>query len=213
LEDAKPIIVLGGGGHAKVVICILKKLGDYRVVGYTDSQSKGTICGAGYLGDDKAAESLMKKWPGLVAVLGVGQIGSGARRQNLWTRMSALHLKFPAVVSPNAVVNEGVTVGEATVVMDGAVINCQATLGKGVIANTNCTIEHDAMISDWVHVAPGATLSGGVVIGPYSMMGAGATVIEGISIAEGCVIGAGAVVTKDLREPGVYVGCPARRVK
>ena len=79
--------------------------------------------------------------------------------------------------------------------------------------NTNSIIEHDVVLEDWVHVAPGATISGGVTIGRFSMIGAGATVIEGIKIAAGCIIGAGATVVRDLAEPGVYVGGPARRIK
>ena len=64
-----------------------------------------------------------------------------------------------------------------------------------------------------VHVAPGATISGGVTIGHFSMIGVGATIIEGKKIAASCLVGAGATVVRDLTEPGVYVGSPARRIK
>jgi UDP-perosamine 4-acetyltransferase len=64
-----------------------------------------------------------------------------------------------------------------------------------------------------VHIAPGATVCGGCRVGQFSMIGAGATIIQGISIAAGCLIGAGAVVVTDINAPGVYLGCPARRIK
>ena len=35
-EAWKSIVVIGGGGHAKVVISILRKLKRYRILGYTD---------------------------------------------------------------------------------------------------------------------------------------------------------------------------------
>lgn len=78
--------------------------------------------------------------------------------------------------------------------------------------NTNSVVEHDVVLDDWVHVAPGATICGGVTVGRFSMIGAGATIIEGRQIAADCVVGAGATVIEDLTEPGVYVGCPARRI-
>jgi len=205
-----PIVVIGGGGHAKVVISILRKLRRYRMIGYTDLQDRGLA--VPYLGCD----SEIAAWAAagqLSAVIAVGQVGLGKARFRLWERLRSVALCFPAIISPVAIVNEGVSVGEGSVVMDGAVINTAATVGLGAIVNTNSTVEHDVVLADWVHVGPGATISGGAVVGRFSMIGAGATVIERISIAAGCMIGAGATVVHDLADPGVYVGTPARRVK
>jgi sugar O-acyltransferase (sialic acid O-acetyltransferase NeuD family) len=207
------IIVVGGGGHAKVVISLVRKLKTYRILGYTDLKNNGEILGAAYLGTDDKLEPWSPDREKLSAVLGIGQVGLGRKRHEFWTGLSRLALAFPLIVSPGAVVNEGVKAGEATVVMDGAVINSGASVGQGVIVNTHSTIEHDVVIGDWVHVAPGVTISGGTTVGRYSMVGAGATLIEGIKIAEDCLIGAGATVVHDLAEPGVYVGCPAQRIK
>jgi sugar O-acyltransferase (sialic acid O-acetyltransferase NeuD family) len=207
------IVIVGGGGHAKVVISILRKLNRHDMLGYTDLQDNGTLVGVPYLGSDHELAALAVGRKNLNAVLAVGQVGLGEARCKLWTRLHSLSLSFTLIVSPDAVVNEGVSGGEGAVVMDGAVINSGATIGRGAIVNTNSTIEHDVVLADWVHVAPGATISGGVTLGRFSMIGAGATVIEGIKIAAGCVVGAGATVVHDLTKPGVYVGSPARRIK
>jgi sugar O-acyltransferase (sialic acid O-acetyltransferase NeuD family) len=140
-------------------------------------------------------------------------VGLGKARQELQTRLQSLSLSFPSIVSPNAVVNEEVRIGAAVTVMDGVVINSGASIGQGAIVNTNSTVEHDVRIDDWVHIAPGVTISGGVTIGRFSMIGVGATVIEGKQIASECIVGAGATVVHDLKEPGVYVGSPARRIR
>jgi sugar O-acyltransferase (sialic acid O-acetyltransferase NeuD family) len=208
------IIVIGGGGHAKVVISILRKRGD-NVVGYTDLLNHGVILGIPYLGSDSELVALAVGARKLSAVLAVGQVGLGQARYEVRTRLQSLSpsLSFPLIVSPDAVVNEGVSGGEGAVVMDGVVVNTGAIIGRGAIVNTNSTIEHDVVLEDWVHVAPGATISGGVAVGRFSMIGAGATVIEGIKIAPGCMVGAGATVVNDLTEPGVYVGSPARRIQ
>ena len=208
-----PIVVVGGGGHAKVVISILRKLKRHRLLGYTDSRDNGALLETPYLGSDRDLASLASGPQILNVVLAVGQVGLGEARYELWKRLNSPALSFPLIVSPDAIVNEGVAGGEGAVVMDGAVINSGAAIGLGVIVNTNSTIEHDVVLADWVHVAPGATLSGGVTVGRFSMIGVGATVIEGTKIAPRTVVGAGATVVRDLTEPGVYVGCPARRIK
>lgn len=204
---------MGGGGHAKVVISILRKLGRHHILGYTDVKDNGAVEGVPYLGSDRELAALALGPKKLNAVLAVGQVGLGELRYELWTRLHSPALSFPLIASPDAIVNVGVSGGEGAVVMDGAVINSGATIGRGVIVNTNSTIEHDVVLADWVHVAPAATISGGVTVGRFSMIGAGATVIEGIKIAAGCLVGAGATVVHDLAEQGVYVGSPARRIR
>jgi sugar O-acyltransferase (sialic acid O-acetyltransferase NeuD family) len=211
-SSVQEIVVIGGGGHAKVVIAILRKIASYQIVGYTDREDRGLILGATYIGTDAdfSAHAGTKQRN---AVIAVGQVGLGDVRCGVWERVKSGFVSFPMVISPNAIVNEGVAGGECSIVMDGAVVNSGAKIGHGAIINTNSTVEHDVELSDWVHVAPGATLSGAVKVGRFSMIGAGATVIEGRTIVERCVVGAGATVVDDLREPGIYVGCPARRIK
>lgn len=209
----KPLIIVGGGGHAKVVIGTLKKLKMYQLLGYTDLKDKGTVLGVSYLGSDLELADLATKHRRLTAALGVGQIGLGRLRSELWTRLQPLSLQFSPIVSPDAIVNEDVSVDDGAVIMDGAVVNYGTTLGLGAIVSTNSTVEHDAVIGSWSHIAPGATICGDVRVGDYSMVGAGATVIEGRKIAPCCIVGAGATVIKDLTEPGVYVGNPARRIR
>lgn len=210
MED---LVIVGGGGHAKVVINIVQKLASYRILGYTDLKDNGSVLGVPFLGGDEALAQLAAGRKKLCAVLAVGQVGLGMVRYELYRRLRALGLCFPPLISPDAIVSKHATCGDGTVVMDGAVINAGASTGIGSIVNTNSTIEHDSIVSDWVHVAPGATICGGVTIGKFSMVGSGATVIEGIEIAAGCIIGAGAAVVRSVTEPGVYVGCPVRHVR
>ena len=55
-------------------------------------------------------------------------------------------------------------------------------------------------------------MTGGAQLGSLVTLGAGAVVCPGISICDGVVLGAGAVVTKDITEPGRYLGAPAKRI-
>jgi sugar O-acyltransferase (sialic acid O-acetyltransferase NeuD family) len=207
------IVVVGGGGHAKVVISILRKLDRHRILGYTDLKDNGPLLGVPYLGCDRELAELAVGPQKLSAVLALGQVGLGELRHELWMRLHSPTLSFPLIVSSGAMVNDGASCGEGAVVMDGAIINSGAVIGRGAIVNTNSTIEHDVVLAEWVHVAPGATICGGVTVGRFSMIGAGATVIEGKKIAPRCIVGAGAIVVHHLTEAGIYVGCPARRIK
>lgn len=204
------MVILGGGGHAKVVISILKKLNSYNIAGYVDPVDRGSVLGVRYLGDDGVLPRLLNEKRVTNAVLGVGHLKDTALRHALSLRLSAMGFAFPAVISPCAIVNESVSIGDGTVVMDGAVVNAGTRIGAHCILNTRSSVDHDCEIGDFVHLCPGATLSGGVRVGNDSFIGTGAAVIQRMTIGTGCFIGAGAVVVTDCQENGRYVGVPAR---
>ncbi len=205
------VVVLGGGGHAKVLVSAIQKQ-PWTIVGYVDPRDLGPVLGVPYAGTDDALPALLARYPGCAAAMGVGKVDATARRARIQAAAEALGYGFPTFVSPDAVVNAGVELGAGTAVFDGAVVNAGAVTGPICIVNTNATVEHDCRFGTNVHIASGATVSGGVEIGDHTFIGAGAVVIQGVRIVEGCLIGAGAVVTNDLTEPGTYVGAPARRI-
>lgn len=211
MKDMNELVVVGGGGHAKVLISVLKKL-DFRLVGYTDPDDNGMILEVPYLGTDAALESLIAHKKKCCAAIGLGKIDLSAKRLELAQYVRELGFDMPAIVSPAAVINEGVTLGAGTVVFDGVVINSGTTIADLCILNTNCTVEHDCAISDNVHVGPGATVSGGVTIGMNSMIGAGSTILQGLAIGRKTLLGAGSTAIRDLLGSATYVGCPARRI-
>lgn len=209
-RNTREIVVIGGGGHAKVLVSVLRKSG-YQVRGYTDQQDRGEILGVRYLGPDNNLSEVARSCAR--AIIGVGKTDASALRLELQERLGALGFEFPVICSPDAVVNEEVSLGAGTAVFDGVVITSGARIGRACIVNTNGTVEHDCRIGDNVHLAPGVVLSGGVTIGDNSMLGAGTTAIHGVGICAGCLIGAGATLVEDITAPGTYAGSPARRIK
>ena len=138
------VVVIGGGGHAKVLIAVLHKLG-WSIVGYTDRDDRGAILGAARLGWDDALVGVLAGHPGCAALVGVGKIDASPLRQRLQRDAEALGFEAPVVVSPHAVVNEAVRLGAGTMVFDGVAVNSGATTGDACILNTNATIEHDCI--------------------------------------------------------------------
>ena len=139
-----PIVLIGGGGHAKVVSALVGKIGKYRIVGYT-ALAAGALPPnfAPYLGEDHALPGLVASGRITGAVIGIGIIDVDAGRAELRKRLMALGLALPSIASPMAVINTDVVIGDGTVVMDGVVINPGAKIGDCSIINTNATVEHD----------------------------------------------------------------------
>jgi len=206
------IVVIGGGGHARVLISVLLRL-RWDVVGYTDVEDRGIILGVSHVGDDTTLPALLSTHDRCAAVIGVGTVDVSPLRIQLQERVEAVGFVVPVVVSPRAVVNAEVAFGTGTVVFDGAVVNSGTGTGRGCIINTNSTVEHDCRLGDNVHVATGATVCGGVTLGHNCMIGAGATIVQGVHVCDDCLVGAGAIVTHDLTMAGTYFGLPAERVR
>lgn len=204
------IVVVGGGGHAKVVISLLKKLKRFDILGYVDFEDMGFILGVSYLGSDERLVRIKERYPMCAAAIGVGCVEIRDRRMRIKEKLESLGFDLPVLISPHAIVNEGVEIGRGTVVMDGVVIQAGTVIGEAAIINTRSSIDHDCRIGDFVHMAPGATLSGGVVVGRNALIGVGATVIQNKTICEDCFIGAGATIVEDCLTPGIFLGTPAR---
>lgn len=197
------VLILGAGGHAKVVADLVELAG-YTVAGFLDDHPAGpNVFGKPVLGP--IADCL--RYPQHAFVIG---IGSNQVRRELAARYP---LRWITAVHPKAVVARDAVLGPGTVVMANAVINPTAAVGAHAIVNTGAIVEHDNVIGDFAHLSPGCALGGTVTVGAGTHVGIGACVRNNICIAPDCVIGAGAVVVADLSQPGTYVGCPAKLLK
>jgi sugar O-acyltransferase (sialic acid O-acetyltransferase NeuD family) len=188
--DMKDIVMIGGGGHAKVVLTILKKL-KYNIIGYTDLVNCGTVLNTPYIGKDEELFNLDRK-PKLA--LGIGQLYKGKSRELLINKFLENDFIFETIISPDSTINIAVTIGQGTVVMDGAIIQTGTRIGDYSIINTNSSIDHDCKIGSYVHIAPGVTLCGEVSISDNCMVGTGSTIINNITISKEKFIKAGSLI-------------------
>lgn len=205
-----PVIILGAGGHAKVLIDSLLA-GAAIIAGIVDPDPAlvgAKILGIPVLGGD----GVVNEFPPseIQLVNGLGSVGLPAKRQRLFEEFKIMGYTFATVVHPSTVVASDVELGEGAQVMAGAVIQPGSRIGCNVIVNTRASVDHDCIIGDHVHIAPGVTISGGVSVGACSHIGTGATLIQGISIGSGCLIAAGAVVINNIDDGARVRGVPAR---
>jgi len=206
------VVGLGAGGHARVVIEILRCSSSYEVAGLLDLDKAlhGTrVLGVLVLGDDSMLPELAQEGIGHFFI-GVGSVGDSGPRRNLFEKAVGLGMEPVSAVHPQSVISPSAELGAGVTVMAGAVINACARLGMNVIVNTGAVVEHDCALGKHVHIATGAKLAGGVQVAAGAHVGAGATVLECINIGENAVVGAGAVVVRDVVPAVTVVGCPAR---
>jgi UDP-perosamine 4-acetyltransferase len=212
VSSARSIVVVGGGGHGKVLLNLLARLPGFKVLGYVDPRDNGSILGFPRIGGDDALPGLAGAGAAC-AVLGMGKVMAGGGRLAVFRRLRELGFALPPIIAPTSVVAGDAVLGEGTVIMDGAVIQPGCVVGMAAIINTGAILDHDCTLGDDTHIATAAALCGNVSVGDGSVVGAGATVIQGVRITSGCLIGAGAAVADDCTEPGLYLGVPARRVR
>jgi sugar O-acyltransferase (sialic acid O-acetyltransferase NeuD family) len=205
-----PLIVIGGGGHAKVLISTLL-LQQREVLGFVDVKpSVGPVLGVPRLGDDGAVQRHSPKHVQLVN--GIGSIGCTAARRSIYDRFRQANYIFANVIHPAAVIAPDVELEDGVQVMAGAVVQPGTRLGSDAIINTGARIDHDCVIESHAHVAPGAVLSGHVHVGSGSHIGAGACILQHIIVGARVTVGAGAVVLRDVPADVTVVGIPASRI-
>ncbi len=206
---SQPIVVIGAGGHAKVVIGALLRSGR-TVEGAVDIDSElwGTeILGIPIIGDDS---SLRARKPDEVdLVIGIGFLQDCMARRSAFERFRDGGYRFSAVLDPSAVIADGSDLGDGAQAMAGAVIQPGSRIGANAIINTGASVDHDCRVGDHAHIAPGAVLCGGVRVGAGTLIGAGATVIPNITIGPGALVAAGSTVARDIAAGERVAGVPA----
>ena len=202
LDETAPLLILGGGGHGRVVAEIARDLGCPAVAFLDDDPQVPELLGPLKRCDDR---DLRQRYSQALVAIGQAQL-----RLEWLDRLQHLGFACPVLVHPRAWVSPTAQLGSGAVVMPQAAVMAGARLGRGCIVNTAASIDHDCVLADGVHVCPGAHLAGDVTVGEGSWIGIGASVIQGRRIAARVTVGAGAAVVHDLAEGVTAVGLPAR---
>lgn len=211
----RPIVGLGAGGHAKVMIDILRCDPEAELVGLLDADPrlKGqSVGGVPVLGADDLLPELRARGV-RHAFIGLGCTGDARPRARLYELALAAGFEPVAARHPAAIVSPSVRLGPGISLMAGAILNADALVGRNVIVNTGAIVEHDCVVGDHAHVAPGARLASSVHVGDGAHIGLGAIVRQRIRIGRYAQVGAGAVVVKDVEDGVVVTGVPARLLR
>lgn len=209
---SKDVVIIGAGGHAKVIADIIIKSGDNLLGFLDDNKEIGTVIikNTDYTVIGKI-EDCIKVYENESNVSFIIGIGSNQIRKMIAEKYN--NLNYYTAIHPSAQIAMDVEIEEGTTIMANSCINTSAKIGKHCIINTASIVEHDNKISDYVHLSPNVTSCGTVTVGELTHIGAGTTIKNNIDISDNCIIGAGAVVVKDIEEKGTYIGVPAKKIK
>jgi UDP-perosamine 4-acetyltransferase len=208
MAEPNRVVIVGGGGHARVCADILLSRDDMELVGYTDRVEQPSF-GFRYLGEDSVLSSLSTDTANCIFVA----IGSNQQRLDKIAQIGDVGMQFTSAISPSSIISSNVEIGAGVAIMPGAVVNVGTKIGPGTIINTGATVDHDCVLGTCAHIGPGVNLAGNVEVGDCALMGVGSCAIPGVKIGKSAVIGAGAAVISNIPDFATAVGVPARVIK
>lgn len=210
----KKLILVGAGGHAKVVIDAVDRK-EYEITGILDkdlSHIHEQINGVPIIGTDRDAERYFNE--GICyACIAIGHMGDARIRNCLFSRFKAVGYRMINIIHPAAIISESSRLGEGNLVMPNCVINAEAQIGNNTIINTGAIVEHEAIIENDVHLAPGSIVAGMSIVGSGSFIGAGSVILQNLHIGTNVTIGAGSTVIHDMPNNVIAIGSPAREIR
>lgn len=199
LNSGNRIVIVGGGGHAKMCIDILQLRREYEIVGILDSQKQigSVVSGVEVIGTDDMLEQLYEEGV-TCAVNGIGSVSNPGIRKLIFNKLKKLGYFLPNLIHPSAVVEPSITIGEGNQIMMGALVGSSCKIGDNCVVNSGAVVSHDSVLFDHVHIAPGAVLGGSVIVGETSLVGMGVTIYLGLKVGSGSIISNGVNIFQDV---------------
>lgn len=196
MTNRSQLILLGAGGHAKVIAELARAAG-WEIAGFLAPRNERgeSNLGAPLLGDgtDLTADPSWLEQNDMFPAIGEGEI-----RWREFVRLAAAGARVPSLIHPSAVISPSARIEAGAVVMAGAIIQADSVIGPAAIINTGAQVDHDCRVGAGAMIAPGAVLCGDVHVGDHAFVGAGAVIVPRIRIGRSTFVGAGTVVPNDL---------------
>ncbi len=206
------MIILGAGGHGRVVLDVLRQAALHHPIGFLDNNAGlhgRRVDGLPVLGGVEQLDMLRRR--GIAgAIIAIGD--NGARRE-FGETLAGQDFEVLSAVHPSAQLASSVSLGRGVVIAAGALVCAHCQIGDFAILNTGCIVDHESMIGTAAHICPGVRLAGHVTVESGAHIGIGATVIQNLRVGFESIVGAGAVVIQDVEPMTTVVGVPARPIK
>lgn len=209
MNKHKTLVIIGAGGHGRVVADCAQQAGYHKNIFFLDDSVAERKHNAAW--EIKGAVSDWVRYSQEADF--IVALGSNLLRAEILTQLQAAKASIATIIHPTAAISEHCQIGKGVVVFANTVVNIGTEIADGCIINTAATIDHDCHIAAFSHISPGANLAGGVHVGRMSWLGIGCSVIEYVSIGENCQVGAGAVITQNTKSNFLYLGVPAKAIR
>lgn len=201
----RKLMILGAGGHGKVVADAAERAGLWHQIAFLDDRYPEKKLNAAWQVCGQLADwRNFPDWEFIVA------IGHCETRLKISREIQDAGFTLATVIHPSAIISPYVDIGAGSVILARAVLNPSVIVGLATIINTGAVIEHDCHFEDGVHACPGVLLAGSVSVGECTWLGIGSVYKQGVRIDEHVMVGAGAVVVADIEAATTAIGFPAR---
>lgn len=200
------LLILGAGGHGKVVAEIASLMGLWEEISFLDDRkSLYDVIGFKVIGRFDDYMRFREEFTDAFVAIGNNQL-----RIKWLNALEQAGFKIPILKHPLSIISPTSHIEPGVVVMPGAVINASTKIGRGCIINTSSSIDHDSILEEGVHISPGAHLGGAVLVGTCSWICIGAGISNNIRIGKHSVVAAGSVVIEDIGDSVLVAGVPAK---
>lgn len=194
----KDIYILGAGGHGKVLLEAIKRMGFQKIFWISPELKKGEMKeGVSCRGNDEDILELNPK--NILLANGIGFLPKSSLRKKTYEKFKNAGFQFLTIKDPMAYISETAHIKEGAQILMGSKVQAGVLVGENTIVNTGAQIDHDGRINAHCHIAPGAILCGDVCVEENVFIGAGSIVIQGVYLGQSSIIGAGTTITKDIK--------------
>lgn len=208
-DDMSKLLILGAGGHGKVVAEIAELMNKWNEIAFLDdNKDLKEVNGIPVIGQLNECKKMIGYYDSAFVA-----VGDNILRLMLINKLQEIGYKVPVLRHPFTSVSKNTVIYEGTVIIAGTVINTNTKIGKGCIINTSSSVDHDCELEDGVHISPGVHIGGTTNIGEYTWVCIGSSISNNINIGTNNIIAAGSAVTRDIENYKLVGGIPARVIK
>lgn len=203
----KSLLIIGCGGHGKVVYDCASLMGKYgRIAFASNLDEPSPVDGVPVYQESEVLPMLSSRAFDEAFVA----IGDNAARRFKCDDLRDAGVSQATLIHPSAYVSSSAAVGPGSVILANAVVNASARIGVGCIVNSGAIVEHDCVVGNYAHMSPRACIGGWTRVGEGSWLCIGSVVSDRVNISGKVTLGAGCTLLDDAEVPGLYVGSPAK---
>lgn len=205
-SNNQKIVILGGGGHAKMCIEIIKQMKTYEIIGIVDRNIKIStkVMGIPVIAKDRDIDFKRLYNDGIkLIVIGIGAVKDHSMRDKVYKKLKRYGFYLPNIIHPKASIEESVNIGEGNQIMANAILGSDVKIQNNCIVNSGAIVSHDSVLENNVHIAPGAILAGGVFVGENSLIGMGSTIYLYVKIGKHVTIYNNCSITKNVPDNSI----------
>lgn len=185
------LLLIGAGGLGRVTL--EHAIEKYQCSFVDDAYPVGVeICGTPVVGAVADLPALRKEYQLLVVT-----IGNNPLREELYAQADALDYEFPNILARTAYVSPFTQLGWGCILLNNAVVQNGVQVGNGVILNAGAEAHHDCTIDDFALIYTNSVIRTGATVGKRAKIGSTVTVSNFAAVPEDAVIPDGSVVTPE----------------